>query len=163
MTNEGGDDKQMLEGQSNARRTSKCAQDKQKDAIPVLAHSLYDVCEVSRMLLDLGKAVSFFAGLLSLYWTTASAFFMTGTRWQDRLLAAGVRLVIAGCVCFASGLIFSWPSKGNPDAGMALVATLPVQLFLWFAVGGAVLFAVWWLLSCGGPCYVGVNRNCLCT
>jgi hypothetical protein len=107
------------------------------------------------MVLDLGK-------LLSLYWTTVSAFFEPGSRWQERLLAALLRLTIAGCVCFASGLIFCWPAKANPDAGQALTATLPVRMFFWGAAAIAALFAVSWYLVCGAPCLPSIVHACVC-
>ncbi len=101
--------------------------------------------------------------ILALYWTAVSAFFEPGTRWQARLVAALLRLTIAGCICLGSGMLFTWPAKTNPDAGLRLMATLPVRLFLWATAAFVVLFALSWLLTCGTPCYVGVNRNCLCT
>jgi hypothetical protein len=115
------------------------------------------------MVLDLSKLLSLLCSIVALYWTTVSAFFVPGARWQDRMLAALLRLTIAGCVCFASGLLFSWPARANPDADTPLSSTLPVRLFFCAAAGIVVLFALSWLLTCGRPCYVGMNRNCLCS
>jgi len=101
------------------------------------------------MLLDLGKSVSFFLSMISLYPVAMSAFFEPAAPWQARLMLALPRVAIAACVCFASGLLFSWPSRGNPDAGQALTATLPVRLFLWAIPGIAALFVLGWYTVCG--------------
>ena len=101
------------------------------------------------MLLDLGKSMSFFLSLLSLYPVAMSAFFEPAAPWQQRLYMALPRVAIAACICFASGLLFSWPSRKNPDAGQPLVSTLPVRLFLWAIPGLAVLFVLGWYSVCG--------------
>jgi hypothetical protein len=105
------------------------------------------------MVLELTKAFSFFATMLALYPVVISAFFVPATRWQERLFLALAKLAIAGCIALASGLIFSWPSPTNPDAGQALTSTLPVRLFLYASIGLAILFAASWYLVCGGPVY----------
>jgi hypothetical protein len=56
--------------------------------------------------LELGKALSFFLSILSICPLVMNAFFVPGTRWQERLGMALVRAALAGCVCFASGLLF---------------------------------------------------------
>jgi hypothetical protein len=112
------------------------------------------------MFLELGKAVAFLLSLLSLYRVAISAFFVPGSHWEERMYLALARLVIAACVCFASGLLFTWPSKTNPNAGEPLMSTLPVRLFFW-AVGGMVVFFVAiWYLRCEGPWYGNAPRDC---
>ena len=102
------------------------------------------------MLLELLKPISFFASLLSLYPVLLSAFFVPGTRWEERLGLALLRVAVAACVCFASGLLYAHPaprhSNTTPEAAEPLLSTLPVRLFC-FAIGGmALLFALsWWL------------------
>jgi hypothetical protein len=114
------------------------------------------------LVLELAKAVTFFLSLASLYWVAVAAFFQPGSRWEDRLLVALVRLAAAGCVCFVSGMLFRWPARSNPDAGQPLTATLPVRLFLWGAAGLSALFAVSWYLVCGAPCLPSIARSCVC-
>ena len=103
------------------------------------------------MLLELGKAFSFLASILSLYLVAANAFFAPAMFWDDRLLLALPKLGVAACVCLFSGLLFVWPARSNPDAGQSLISTLPVRMFLWSLAGMAVLFVVSWYLVCGRP------------
>jgi hypothetical protein len=105
------------------------------------------------MLLELSKAFSFIASIMSLYWVAVNAFFGAGVRWEERLTIGLAKLAIAACICFFSGVLFRWPSRSNPDAGQSLTSTMPVQLFFW-VVGLMILFfaASWWL-TCGGPWY----------
>jgi hypothetical protein len=98
------------------------------------------------MLLELGRALSFFFSMLSLYPVLVSAFFVPGSRWQERLVLALLYVVLAACACLISGLLFSRPSPANPD-GDALLSTLPVRMFLWAMLGMAVLFTVTWYLE----------------
>ncbi|MGA7157210.1 MAG: hypothetical protein WBY53_10200 [Acidobacteriaceae bacterium] len=104
-------------------------------------------------MLELAKALTFFASLLSLYWTALTAFFIPGTRWEDRLYLAVAKLAITAFICCFSGLIFRWPSRTNPDANQPLAATLPVRLFLWGAAAITLLFLTSWYLSCGAPTF----------
>lgn len=98
------------------------------------------------MLLEIGKALSFILSLLSLYPIVLSAFFLPGTHWEERLSMSLVRIAMAGCICFASGLLFSWPVRAD-RAGEPLMRTLPVQMFLWTLTGVAVLFLLSWYLE----------------
>ena len=63
------------------------------------------------MLLDLSRALSFFAGMVSLYWAGIGAFFVPAIGWNERLLTTLVRLSLSGGVCLLSGLFFAWPIK----------------------------------------------------
>lgn len=98
------------------------------------------------MLLEIGKSLSFMLSILSLCPIVLSAFFVPGTRWEERLTLTLAKIAMAGCVCFASGLFFSRPPRpGRP--GEPLWQTLPVQMFLWTLAGVAVLFLLSWYLE----------------
>lgn len=99
------------------------------------------------MLLDIAKAASFLVSLLLLCRTAQFAFFIPGTRWQDRLAMTGLRLVFAACVCLFSGVLFTWPAPDNPDRGKPLTASMPVRLLFWATTAIAVLFASAWYLG----------------
>ena len=98
------------------------------------------------MLLEIGKALSFILSLLSLYPIVLSAFFVPGTHWEERLSLSLVKVAMAGCICFASGLFFYRPPRPG-RAGEPLMRTLPVQMFLWTVLGVAVLFVLSWYLE----------------
>jgi cation transport ATPase len=85
--------------------------------------------------------------MLSLYPVLGSAFFVPGSRWQERLTLALLKVLLAASVSFASGLLFVYPSRANPAEGQSLLATLPVRLFFWAMAGMAILFAVSWFLE----------------
>lgn len=96
------------------------------------------------MLLELARPLSFFLSILSLYPVMLSAFFELGTRWEERLEMALVRVGVAACVCFGSGMLYAW--RPGAGAGEPLLSTLPVRLFFWAMGGTVVLFVVsWWL------------------
>ena len=99
------------------------------------------------MLLEVGKAVSFLVSLLSIFPLLERAFFAPGTRWEERLEMALEQLVLSGCVCLISGLVFTWPSAANPEAGRSLFHTLPVKMYLWALPGMALLFLLSWYLA----------------
>jgi hypothetical protein len=112
--------------------------------------------------LDLGKTLTFFLSLTSLFWAALGAFFQPGSWWQDRLGVAAGKLLISCCICFASGMLFRWPAKTNPDAGQPITSTLPVRMFFWGAAGISVLFGMSWYLVCGAPCLANIAQNCVC-
>ena len=98
------------------------------------------------MLLDLGKSLSFLAGLLSLFPLLFSAFFVPGTQWDDRVLLSLDKAALSGCLCFMSGLLFSISST-NSRRHPPVMSTLPVRLYFW-ALGGMIfLFAASWFLE----------------
>jgi hypothetical protein len=97
------------------------------------------------LLLELARITSFFMAILSLYPVMLSAFFVPGSPWQERLGMALLQLALAACVSFASGLLFSWPTR--TCAGQPLLSTLPVRLFFWAMMGMAILFALSWYLE----------------
>jgi hypothetical protein len=113
------------------------------------------------VLLEVGKAVSLIISILSLCALLESAFLIPGSRWEERLAGSLLRILVAGCVCFASGLIFQirgrvpeQPAddpeeyteyKEDPDA--PVTQTLPVRLFFWALAGMALLFFLSWYLE----------------
>jgi hypothetical protein len=100
------------------------------------------------MVLEIGKALSFFASILSLYALMGSAFFVPESSWQDRLLASLLHIALAGCVCFASGILFREDAiKHSPESAPALTRTFPVRLFFWSLSGMALLFWLSWFLE----------------
>jgi len=111
------------------------------------------------MLLDLLRALSFLLSILSLCWVTMSAFFVPGSRWHDRLLLALLRLALAACVCFFSGLLFSWPARTSRRNPERITSTLPVQLFFWTLGGIALLFLCSWYLA-SYPCTLNPTADC---
>lgn len=98
------------------------------------------------MFFEAGKALSFILSILSLYPVVVCAFFVPGTRWEERLGMALVKVAMAGCICFASGLLFTRPPRAG-RSGEPLMRTLPVQMFLWTLAAVAVLFALSWYLD----------------
>jgi hypothetical protein len=99
------------------------------------------------MLLELARPLSFLLSILSLYPVLMNAFFVPGTRWTDRLEMALLHALFAGCVCFASGLLYTWPGTPARAATGSLTAALPVRLFFWTLTGTALLFALSWYLE----------------
>ncbi len=95
------------------------------------------------MLFDIAKALSFFLSILSLYPVVVSAFFIPGSRWEDRMVLALARVGLAGCICLLSGILFARPWQPNHSAEQ-LLATLPVRMFLWTILGVAILFTLSW-------------------
>jgi hypothetical protein len=87
--------------------------------------------------------VSFVLSILSLYALLGTAFFIPGTHWEERLVASFARIILAGCVCFASGMLFRF----STDPEVSLTRTLPVRLFFWTLLGLALLFAISWFLD----------------
>lgn len=111
------------------------------------------------MLLDLFRALTFFAGIVSLYWAGIGAFFVPDGGWDDRLLTTLVRLSFSAGVCLLSGLLFAWPMQARLRTARFLMSTLPVQLFFWGFAAIAVLFVSSWYLD-SYPCTVTTSRMC---
>lgn len=100
------------------------------------------------MLLEIGKALSFFASILSLYALMGSAFFVPGASWQERLITSLLRIGLAGCVCFASGIVFREDAlRRSTEADPLLIEMPPVRLFFWGLLGMALLFFLSWFLE----------------
>ena len=111
------------------------------------------------MLLDLSRALTFFVGIVSLYWAGIGAFFVPDSGWNERLLTMLVRLSLSAAVCLLSGLLFAWPLKSRLRTPNSLMSTLPVQLFFWGFAVIAVLFVSSWYLD-SYPCTVTTSRIC---
>jgi hypothetical protein len=99
------------------------------------------------LLLEIGKAVSLLMSILSLDALLTSAFFVPGSHWEERLANSLLRIGLAGCVCFASGLVFDWAGQNGSAGDHSVLNTLPVRLFLWALVGMALLFVLSWYLE----------------
>jgi hypothetical protein len=99
------------------------------------------------MLLDLAKALSFFTCIVAVYHAAIHPFFVPGARWEERLALALMKLALAACVCFLSGMVFTWPTRTNPDRSLQLTSTLPVRFFFWSSLGIAGLFLSSWYFS----------------
>ena len=107
---------------------------------------------------ELGKILSFFLSILSLYPIVGSAFFVPGTHWEQRIVMTLVKIAFAGCVCFASGMFFLPPPASDRIPGVRhpeldrpltdrLLETMPVRMFLWTLAGVVVLFALSWYIE----------------
>jgi len=99
------------------------------------------------MILDLAKALSFFTCIVAVYHAAINTFFVPGARWEERFALSLLKLALAACICFLSGLVFTWPSRTNPDRSVELTATLPVRFFFWSSAGIAALFLSSWYFS----------------
>jgi hypothetical protein len=95
------------------------------------------------MLLDLGRVISFFLSLFSLFALVDTAFFVTATTWPQRLYASITRVVLAACLALLSGFLFRFHTR----PAIPLSRTLPIRIFLWTLIGVIVLFALAWLLD----------------
>jgi hypothetical protein len=97
--------------------------------------------------LDIGKTLSFILSILSLYAVLESAFFIPGSDWHERLSLSLLKVAIAACVCFASGMLFALPRAKNAESDMRFTSTLPVQMFFWAMAGVAILSTLSWYLE----------------
>jgi len=103
------------------------------------------------MLFDIAKALSFFLSILSLCPVVISAFFVPGSRLEDRLVLALEKIALAGCVCFLSGILFLRPWRTDEPSGRHLLDTLPVRMYLWTVLGVSVLFVLSWYFEDYAP------------
>jgi len=99
------------------------------------------------MLLELGRAISLLICILSLYWVMLGAYFVPGSRWQERLASCALRAVVAGCVAYASGLLFAAHSADRTGRAPSPLSTLPVRLYLWGLAAMAALFFLSWYIE----------------
>ncbi len=106
------------------------------------------------MFLELGRAISFFLSIASLYEVAVDAFFGVSTHWPDRLTVGLLRLVIAAFVCFGSGLLFAHPGDKR------VTQTPPVRLFFWALAVLPLLFFAAWYVTCGNPLRDAYNSTC---
>jgi hypothetical protein len=111
-------------------------------------------------MLDLLKAAATAATIAAVYRVGIAAFFAPASRWEDRILAALLRLAVAACVALAGGMLFTWPSRSNPDRDKPLLSALPIQMLLWSSLLMAVLFAASFYLTCGDNGWQHNYRNC---
>jgi hypothetical protein len=95
------------------------------------------------MFLDLGRVLSFFLSIVSLFSMMHGAFFVTATTWQERLVSSISHVVLAACVCCGSGLLF----RQSTHPTIPLARTLPVLMFLWTLGAAIILFPLAWVLD----------------
>jgi hypothetical protein len=98
------------------------------------------------MLLDAIKPVALLLSILSLYGVFHTAFLLPALSLEDRLRASLLTLALAACIALLSGLLFQ-ETDDPAHASSSLIATLPIQLFLWTTAAIVVLFAVSWYLE----------------
>ena len=98
-------------------------------------------------MLEIGKAIGLILSMLSLYPVVISAFFVPGTRWQERLILSLVKIAISACICFTSGLLFLPKSTPGQDFEDRIMSTPPVRIFCWAMVAVVVLFIVAWYIE----------------
>ena len=118
--------------------------------MPASRHSIARHAPVAReapLILDIGKVITFFLTLLALLEGINSAFFIPGARWQVRLGACLLRIAIAGCFSFASGILFTMSARARRVPVPRLASTLPVRLFFCTLGAMAILFALSWYLD----------------
>ena len=96
---------------------------------------------------ELGKFLSFFLGMMLLFPVIASAFFVPGSHWKQRLVLALVKIAFAGCACFVSGLFFLRPAEARGDIVDRLLGTFPVKIFFWTMGTVVLLFALSWFFE----------------
>ncbi|HVZ82910.1 MAG TPA: hypothetical protein VG893_04490 [Terracidiphilus sp.] len=112
------------------------------------------------MVLDLARAFSFFLSIVAIYAAAIGAFFVPGTRIEERIFLTLLRLGFAACICLLSGLFFAWPASARPQpTHTALISTLPVRLFLWSLAAIVLLFLASWYLA-SYPCTLDPTRDC---
>lgn len=99
------------------------------------------------MFLEIGRGLSFILSILSLYAVLEGAFFIPGSDWLERLNLSLLRVAIAACACFASGILFALPRAKHAESDMPITSTLPVQMFFWGMAGVAILSVVSWYLE----------------
>lgn len=99
------------------------------------------------MWLEIGKVLSFLLSVLALCEALISAFFVPGVGWEARLAVSALRIAIAGCLCFASGILFAMSEGVHGAVEPPLMSTFPVQLFFWTLLWIAILFALSWYLD----------------
>jgi hypothetical protein len=101
--------------------------------------------EVWSVLTELAKPVTFILCILSLYALFMTAFLLPSNDMHQKICDCLGPLMLAAGVSLISGLIFL---RAMPEPGNArLVATLPVQLFVWASGIMLVLFIVSWYLE----------------
>jgi hypothetical protein len=99
------------------------------------------------MLLELGRALSFIACILSLYWIMLGAWFVPGSRWQERVAACALRAVVAGCIAYASGMLFAARSADRTGKSTSPASTLPVRFYIWGLAAMTMLFFLSWYIE----------------
>ena len=93
---------------------------------------------------EIARPVVLLLCILSLYAVFHAAFLAPELDIEMRIWASLKLLALAGGISLVGGLLF----VETADDGR-LMGTLPVQVFLWAALGMVLLFAVAWYLETG--------------
>ncbi|HTZ89940.1 MAG TPA: hypothetical protein VMA71_06355 [Alloacidobacterium sp.] len=101
------------------------------------------------MLVEIAKPIALLLCILSLYAVFHTAFLIPGPDLQQRILDSLKLLALAAGIALVSGLLFSESTPGSAAHDERLIATLPMQVFLWAAGAMLVLFVVSWYLESG--------------
>ncbi len=102
------------------------------------------------MLLDVIKPGALLLCMLSLCAVFHATFLVPAASVEDRLRHGLLLLLLAGCIAIVSGLLFqdsATHEASSPADKTGLMATLPMQVFLWTTVALSILFAVSWYLE----------------
>jgi hypothetical protein len=99
---------------------------------------------MTALLSELAQGLGFLLSLASLFLLLARALFLLpGTHWQTRLPGALEALALATIICLTTGFIFTLTQRQPaPSLAVALLRTLPVQIFLWTVALATILFLV---------------------
>jgi hypothetical protein len=106
------------------------------------------------MALELGRAISFFLSLASLYAVAINTFMVTATHWRTQMPVMFLHLGVAACMCFGSGLLFAYPGD------RPVTSTVPVRMFFWALVILPVIFFLGWYITCGNPLRDSISSTC---
>ena len=93
---------------------------------------------------EIGRILSFFLSVLLLFPVMASAFFVPGSHWKQRLVLTIVKVAFAGCASFLSGCFFLKPRREGEALIDRLLETFPVRMFFWTMGAVMLLFVLSW-------------------
>ena len=99
---------------------------------------------MAEIFVEIARPVALLLCILSLYAVFHAAFLAPEPDIEMRIWASLRLLALAGGISLAGGFLFVEGADGG-----RLTGTLPVQVFLWGALGMVLLFAVAWYLETG--------------
>jgi hypothetical protein len=107
------------------------------------------------MLQEAAKPIALLLCLLSLCAVFYTAFLVPASGIEQRLGDGSVLLLLAGGICYASGMLFREPTR---DGVEPVTRTLPMRVFFWAACLMALLFVAAWYLETYCVFYKDVRR-----